>query len=216
MSHLLLKERHSDLTVEVTPVSDTPDITYAVSIFADRGDGRVLLWKAGYDEQDYNVHRGVEDSMSDLITSAKAGILPDCQERWEDFEWVRDVVVRTCSTTAFASRFNNAANVTRSVFHSGERICYPAKLDIIGRPVDLEIYPRIAHDPLSALPTYYLIFSTPGDGEEIRRDGMTLTSGKRTCCFNYTGSELRFDEDDIVATFKEELIVALGLEGKPE
>lgn len=116
----------------------------------------------------------------------------------------------------FASRFNASNDVTRAVFHNGQRICYESHVEIIGKPVDLEIYVRVPHDPFSALPTYYLKFTAVDSSEVASRSGMTLTSSSRTCCFNYTGSELRFDEMDVIETFKEELIVALGLEGKPE
>ncbi|KAN0023500.1 hypothetical protein ACTFIV_007886 [Dictyostelium citrinum] len=81
------------------------------------------------------------------------------------------------------------------------------EVEIIGKPVNQEIYVRIPHDPLSALPTYYLKFTSADNTEEAHREGMMLVSSSRTCCFNYTGRE-----NDVVATFKEELIVALGLE----
>lgn len=216
MSHLLLTEKYSDLTVEVTSASGDPEISYLVSIYAKHPEGRVLLWKEGYNEEVRAVSYGIELAMADLITSSKSGILPDSQERWDSYEWVRDVVLRTTETTAFASRFNSSSDVTRAVFHVGQRICYPSYVEIIGRPVDLEIYVRIPHNALSALPTYFLKFTVTDRSQDVKRDGMTLSSSSRTCCFNYIGSELRFDEDNVIATFKEELIVALGLEGKPE
>lgn len=213
MSHLLLTEKYSDITVEVTAALNEPDITFMVNIYTDKDSERVLLWKQGFDEQSRTVHYGVELAMAGLIMAAKTGILPEDQERWGNYEWVRAVVLRCADTTVFASRFNASNDVTRAVFHNGQRICYESHVEIIGKPVDLEIYVRIPHDPFSALPTYYLKFTAVDKSEEVRRSGMTLTSSSRTCCFNYTGSELRFDEMDVIETFKEELIVALGLEG---
>lgn len=213
MSYQILSEKYSELTVDVTAVDNDPADNYSVSIYARRNGESVLLWREEFDEQERSIHTGIELTMANLILASKTGIVTDDQEPWEDYLWVRDTVLRTAGTSIFAMRFNSSHEVSRSVFHTGQRICYPAKVEIIGKPVDLEIYVRIPHDPLSALPTYYLKFTVVDDSEEARRDGMTLTTSRRTCCFNYTGSELRFDENEIIDTFKEELIVALGLEG---
>lgn len=210
---LILKERYGDLTVEVITASDNPEFNYYVQIHAEHNLDRIPLWKAGFNEEDCDIHEGVETAMADLITSSKSGILPAVHGCWDNYEWVRAVVLRITNTTAFASRFNASHEVGRAVFHVGHRLCYKAKVEIIGKPVDMEIYVRIPHDPLSVLPTYYLKLTAVDQSEEARRNGMTLTSSSRTCCFNYTGSELRFDEHEIIETFKEELIVALGLEG---
>lgn len=211
---LILKERYDELTVEVITASDNPEFSYYVQIHAEHNLDRIPLWKAGFNEESHTVHEGVETAMADLITSSKSGILPAAHGRWDNYEWVRAVVLRAANTTAFASRFNASHEVGQAVFHVGHRLCYKAKVEIIAKPVELEISVRIPHDPFSALPTYYLTFTAKGDDEELHRDGMRLTACRRTCCFNYVGSELRFDEDHIVTVFKEELIVALGLEGK--
>lgn len=213
MSYQILSEKYSELTVDVNAVGDDPSDNYGVSISAKRNGEQVLLWREGFNEQERSIHSGIEIAMANLIMASKAGIVPDDQQPWDDYVWVRDTVLRTAGTSIFTMRFNSSTEVSRSVFHTGRRICYTSKIEIIGKPVDLEIYVRVPHDPLSALPTYYLKFTVVDESEEARRDGMTLTSSRRTCYFNYTGSELRFDENEIIATFKEELIAALGLEG---
>lgn len=216
MSHILLAEKYAELVAEAVAASGEPACNYTVNIYADRNNTRTLLWKAGFNEKTRSVHQGIEIAMADLIMAAKTGIVSDTQEPWDDYEWVRDAVLRTTGSSAFSNRFNSSHLITRSVFHTGQRICYESKLDIIGKPVNLEIYVRVPSDPFSALPTYYLKFTVDGDGEEVRREGMSLTSAQRTCCFNYVGSLLRFNEEEIVMVFKEELIAALGLEGKSE
>lgn len=214
MSYQILSEKYSELSVDAVVASGDPDINYYVEIYTRRGGLRIDLWKDGFDDKYKPIHQGIETAMADLIIAAKSGILPSNQTPYDDYELVREIVLKTTNTTVFCERFNDSVEVTRAVFHTGHPICHNATVEIIGKKVNIEIFTTVPKDPFSALPTYYLKFTAEGRGDEVRRDGLAMVSCRRTCCFVVTGSQLRFSEDEIAEIFKEELIVALNLEGQ--
>lgn len=212
---LILKEQYGALTAEVH-TTGLLNPSYEVQLYVTDDGNRQLVWEQGFTESTSPYPRGIELALAGFILRSKTGLWVTDQPDPSDYERMRVITHEITSSTEFAIRFNSSKPVTGAVMHHGETYGSTGKVNIIGKQVRLDISCTIVGDGLGEYPTYTVTCTAPASEKLVMREGYQATATVRSCTFIVKRNQLRFDDEEFAREYKEELIVALGLEGKPE